>query len=61
MEQPRTEPWMGPRVELAVACATLKGGRADWLVEKATEVRADWLVEKGAEVRTAGGTIQPPC
>lgn len=52
---------MGPRVELAVACATLKGGRADWLVEKATEVRADWLVEKGAEVRTAGGTIQPPC
>eukprot|EP00898_Chlorokybus_atmophyticus_P002269 jgi/Chlat1/3042/Chrsp208S03291 len=29
-------PWQGPRWRLAVACATLKGGRADWLVEKAT-------------------------
>ena len=31
--------WSGPRVELVAACATLKGGRGDWLFEKATEVR----------------------
>lgn len=29
---------------LAVACTTLKGGRAEWLVEKATELGAFMLV-----------------
>lgn len=33
-------PWEGPRLELVVACGSLKGGRSDWLVEKATELGA---------------------
>lgn len=32
--------WRGPRLELVVACGSLKGGRSDWLVEKATEMHA---------------------
>ena len=32
--------WAGPKWELAAACFSLKGGRADWLVEKATELGA---------------------
>ncbi|GFH21887.1 uncharacterized protein HaLaN_19267, partial [Haematococcus lacustris] len=37
-------PWQGLRCVLAVACTTLKGGRAEWLVEKATELGAVELV-----------------
>eukprot|EP00897_Mesotaenium_endlicherianum_P006921 jgi/Mesen1/6257/ME000323S05391 len=34
----------GPLWTVAAACATLKGGRADWLVEKCTELGAARLV-----------------
>lgn len=34
------QPWCGPRIALAVAGATLKGNRSDWLVEKAVELGA---------------------
>ncbi|KAJ9525377.1 hypothetical protein QJQ45_003219 [Haematococcus lacustris] len=37
-------PCQGLRCVLAVACTTLKGGRAEWLVEKATELGAVELV-----------------
>ncbi|KAF5843589.1 Alpha/beta knot methyltransferase [Dunaliella salina] len=37
---PVYHPWQGPSITLAVACTTLKGGRADWLVEKACELGA---------------------
>ncbi|GFR40989.1 hypothetical protein Agub_g1654 [Astrephomene gubernaculifera] len=37
-------PWRGPRWVLAVACTTLKGGRAEWLVEKAAELGAAALL-----------------
>jgi RsmE family RNA methyltransferase len=33
-------PWEGPKLELVVACGSLKGGRSDWLIEKATELHA---------------------
>lgn len=33
-------PWSGPEWVLAVACLTIKGGRSEWLVEKATEIGA---------------------
>jgi 16S rRNA (uracil1498-N3)-methyltransferase len=33
-----------PNWVVAVACTTLKGGRADWLVEKATELGAGELI-----------------
>lgn len=32
--------WQGPKWILAAACLTLKGGRTDWLIEKATELGA---------------------
>lgn len=32
--------WQGPKWELAVACGSLQGGRADWLIEKCTELGA---------------------
>jgi len=32
--------WQGPRWEVVAACGSLKGGRADWLVEKCTELGA---------------------
>ena len=34
------QPWAGPRIVLAVAGATLKGNRSDWLIEKAVELGA---------------------
>lgn len=34
----------GPKILLAVGCCSLKGGRADWLVEKATELGAWGLI-----------------
>ena len=37
---PETFPWPGPQVTLGVGCSTLKGGRSDWLIEKATEIGA---------------------
>jgi RsmE family RNA methyltransferase len=36
----RTVPWEGKKLELVVACGSLKGGRSDWLIEKATELNA---------------------
>ncbi|KAF6251642.1 ribosomal RNA small subunit methyltransferase E [Scenedesmus sp. NREL 46B-D3] len=36
----RTVPWQGPQWVVAAACLTLKGGRTDWLIEKATELGA---------------------
>ena len=33
-------PWQGPKWELVAACFSLKGGRADFLVEKAAELGA---------------------
>ncbi|KAG2450154.1 hypothetical protein HYH02_000256 [Chlamydomonas schloesseri] len=47
--------WAGPRWVLAVACTTLKGGRAEWLVEKATELGAFMLVPLVTERSQAGG------
>jgi 16S rRNA (uracil1498-N3)-methyltransferase len=32
--------WQGPKWEVLAACFSLKGGRADWLVEKCTELGA---------------------
>ena len=37
------EPWSGPALALIVACGRLKGGRSDWLIEKATELGAQSL------------------
>lgn len=37
-------PFAGPRWEVAVACGGLKGGRADWLVEKCAELGASALL-----------------
>jgi len=37
---PRSTPFGGLRVDLMVACSTIKGGRGDWLVEKAAELGA---------------------
>ena len=39
-----TTPFGGPEWHLVVACGGLKGGRADWLVEKAAELGAASLV-----------------
>lgn len=44
LEAPVQHPWVGPRWVLAVGCTTLKGSRADWLVEKATELGAAEIV-----------------
>ncbi len=37
-------PWVGPRWVVCAACTTLKGGRAEWLAEKVTELGAYCLV-----------------
>jgi len=54
IEAARSAPWEGPRWQVAVACGTLKGGRADWLVEKCTELGAGSfipiLTERSPEV-----------
>ncbi|KAI8464407.1 MAG: Alpha/beta knot methyltransferase [Monoraphidium minutum] len=54
LEAPRPVPWHGPRLVLAVGCVTLGGGRADWLVEKATELGAHSLVPLVTERSSAG-------
>ena len=38
------EAWRGPKWEVVAALGGLKGGRADWLVEKATELGA-WALQ----------------
>ncbi|CAG9464605.1 unnamed protein product [Pedinophyceae sp. YPF-701] len=48
-EAPRVEQWRGPRVSVAVGVSTLKGGRADWLVEKLAELGAWEVVPFEAE------------
>ncbi|ACO70233.1 predicted protein [Micromonas commoda] len=40
----RRVPFAGPKWDVAVACGSLKGGRADWLVEKCSELGASSLV-----------------
>jgi len=42
--EPQHIPWSGPKWVVAAACLTLKGGRTDWLVEKATELGAHSLL-----------------
>jgi 16S rRNA (uracil1498-N3)-methyltransferase len=42
--EPQHQPWCGPQWVVAAACLTLKGGRTDWLVEKATELGAHSLL-----------------
>ncbi|KAG1670825.1 hypothetical protein FOA52_003416 [Chlamydomonas sp. UWO 241] len=49
LEPPCIVEWSGPEWVLAVACLTLKGGRAEWLVEKATEIGARELVPLSTE------------
>ncbi|KAF8067207.1 rsmE [Scenedesmus sp. PABB004] len=46
--------WAGPRWVLAAACLTLKGGRGDWLVEKATELGAHALLPLVTERAATG-------
>lgn len=53
---PRHEAWKGPSIVLAVACLTLKGGRSEWLVEKATEVGARYFLPLVTE-RSAAPTL----
>lgn len=40
LSEPQLVPWYGPQWVVAAACLTLKGGRTDWLIEKATELGA---------------------
>lgn len=46
-------PWQGPKWELAVACGSLQSGRADWLVEKSTELGA-WSLRPVVTERSPG-------
>ncbi len=43
--------WQGPKWEVVAACFSLKGGRADWLVEKCTEMGA-WGLRPILSVRS---------
>lgn len=43
-QPPVVQPVVGPQWEVWVACGSLKGGRADWLVEKCVELGAASLV-----------------
>ena len=43
--------WSGPKWEVVAACFSLKGGRADWLVEKVTELGA-WSLRPILTVRS---------
>ena len=53
--------WAGPKWEVVAACFSLKGGRADWLVEKATELGA-WGLRPILTVRSPylGGLLCRP-
>lgn len=46
-------PWQGCKWEVAVACGTLQGSRADWLVEKCTELGA-WSLRPVITERSPG-------
>lgn len=48
-------PWVGARWVVCAACTTLKGGRAEWLAEKVTELGAYCLVPLVTERSQAGG------
>lgn len=49
--------WAGPRWVLAAGTMTLKGGRTDWLVEKATEIGA-YALQPLVSARAATGTTR---
>ncbi|CAL8467991.1 g7529 [Coccomyxa elongata] len=51
IEDIRQVEWQGPKWEVVAACFSLKGGRADWLVEKCTELGA-WGVRPILTVRS---------
>ncbi|EIE20800.1 alpha/beta knot [Coccomyxa subellipsoidea C-169] len=51
MENRRQVEWQGPKWEVVAACFSLKGGRADWLVEKCTEMGA-WGLRPILSVRS---------
>lgn len=53
-------PLPSPTWIVAVACTTLKGGRADWLVEKATELGAAELIPL-TTTRWVGGVYMQGC
>ena len=56
-------PWQGPKWELMAACFSLKGGRADFLVEKAAELGA-YSLRPILTVRSpylGEGSIALPC
>jgi 16S rRNA (uracil1498-N3)-methyltransferase len=58
LEAPQQQQWRGPRWTLAVGCLTLKGGRTDWLVEKATELGAHSVVPLITERSQAAGATK---
>uniref|UniRef100_A0A383W305 16S rRNA (uracil(1498)-N(3))-methyltransferase n=1 Tax=Tetradesmus obliquus TaxID=3088 RepID=A0A383W305_TETOB len=53
---PAAVPWQGPQWVVAAACLTLKGGRTDWLIEKATELGAYALLPLVTERSRTGTT-----
>ncbi|WIA32882.1 hypothetical protein OEZ86_006056 [Tetradesmus obliquus] len=53
---PAAVPWQGPQWVVAAACLTLKGGRTDWLIEKATELGAYALLPLVTERSQTGTT-----
>lgn len=55
MEPVVQQPWLGPSWTLAVGCTTLKGGRTDWLIEKATEIGAKAVIPLLTERSRSGG------
>jgi len=59
VEEVRRIPFAGPRWDVAVACGSLKGGRADWLVEKCSELGAASLIPTLTErSNSVGGSSQ---
>lgn len=53
---PQLVPETGPQWVLAAACLTLKGGRTDWLIEKATELGAHSVLPLITERSQTGTT-----
>ena len=53
-------PWSGVQWEMAVGCGGLKGSRADWLVEKCTELGARSLRPLLCERSSVVGAQPPP-
>ena len=54
------EAWKGPRWEVVAGFGLLKGGRADWLVEKCVELGAHSLIPLVSERVHAAGGVEPP-